>query len=212
LTTGRSTLYGGLVAFSAICISRSDGAGGEDIGRAVADRLGFRYVDEEVIDRAAELGGIDASSVSDAEQRRTTLGRLLELAEPASEVRRVTPMDDPTWRYITTESSSEALRRLIREAIKETADQGDVVIVAHAASYALADRSDCFRILVTASSEQRDSRVAGSDVRSSDQARADYLQRFYGVAAELPTHYDLVINSDRLSSSQAAELIAAIAV
>jgi integrase len=49
------------VTFDVICISRADGAGGEDVGREVASRLGFRYIDEEVIDRAAERGGIDAS-------------------------------------------------------------------------------------------------------------------------------------------------------
>ena len=30
-----------------MCISRSSGAGGEQVGRLVADRLGFVYVDEE---------------------------------------------------------------------------------------------------------------------------------------------------------------------
>ena len=37
--------------------------------------------------------------------------------------------------------------------------------------------------------------------------RADYLKRFYEVAEELPTHYDLVFNTDSLSIEQAAELI-----
>ena len=36
----------------------------------------------------------------------------------------------------------------------------------------------------------------------------DYLKRFYGVAVELPIHYDLVINTDALSVEQAAALIA----
>jgi cytidylate kinase len=45
-------------------------------------------------------------------------------------------------------------------------------------------------------------------MKESDAARADYLKRFYGVAHELPTHYDLVVNTDRLSSDQAASLLA----
>ncbi|MBA3366230.1 MAG: cytidylate kinase family protein, partial [Actinobacteria bacterium] len=36
-----------------VCISRELGAGGEQIGRLVAERLGLQYVDEEVIARAA---------------------------------------------------------------------------------------------------------------------------------------------------------------
>ena len=46
---------------------------------------------------------------------------------------------------------SAELRELIRSAIEEIADAGQVVIVAHAASHALAARSDVLRVLVTAS-------------------------------------------------------------
>jgi hypothetical protein len=35
------------------------GAEGERIGSLVAERLGFRYVDEEIITRAAEKQGVD---------------------------------------------------------------------------------------------------------------------------------------------------------
>ncbi len=86
------------------------------------------------------------------------------------------------------------------------------MIVAHAASYALAERPDALRVLVTGSPEDRGRRLGsdGSDiVKSSDKARASYLREFYGVETEVPTHYDLVVNSDRLSASQAAEVIAA---
>jgi cytidylate kinase len=202
------------VTFSVICVSRADGAGGEDVGRQVADRLGFRYIDEEVVDRAAERGGIDASAVSDAEKRRSTLRRLLDAAGPVSEARQVNPADDPSWKYVQTESRSESLRGLIREAIKESADEGQVVIVAHAASYALAERPDALRVLVTGSPDDRGRRLGreGLDaVKSSDKARASYLREFHGVETELPIHYDLVVNSDRLSASQAAEAITAAA-
>ncbi len=43
----------------------------------------------------------------------------------------------------------------------------------------------------------------------SDKARADYLQRFYGVRRELPTHYDLVLSTDRLTPGVAAAVVAA---
>ena len=44
-------------------------------------------------------------------------------------------------------------------------------------------------------------------LKRSDAGRADYIKRFYSIAAELPTHYDLVINTDKLSPEQAARLI-----
>jgi len=44
-------------------------------------------------------------------------------------------------------------------------------------------------------------------VKDSDAGRRDYLRRFYDVGEELPTHYDLVVNTDVLSVEQAAELV-----
>jgi cytidylate kinase len=113
--------------------------------------------------------------------------------------------------------TGEAEAELIRTVIGETAEQGDAVIVAHAASIALAGRTGLLRVLVTAPSEVRGRRVAenaGVDevagaklVRDSDRDRAAYLKRFYGLAAELPTHYDLVVNSEFLSPEEAAALV-----
>ena len=56
-----------------ICLSRAMGAGGDQIGRAVAQELGLRYVDDDVIRRAAENAGLPAGVVADAERRK---GRL----------------------------------------------------------------------------------------------------------------------------------------
>jgi cytidylate kinase len=93
-----------------------------------------------------------------------------------------------------------------------------VVIVAHAASYAVDSELRPLRVLVTGSAETRAQRVGAAQgledteatkfIKKSDSGRADYLKRFYGVSAELPIHYDLVINTDALSLEQAAALIA----
>ena len=99
---------------------------------------------------------------------------------------------------------------------QETADRGEVVIVAHAASFALADEPDVLRVLVTGSPESRVRRLveegrseaeAKEQVAEGDRARASYLKRFHGVREELPTHYDLVANTDRLSVDAAAEIV-----
>jgi hypothetical protein len=55
--------------------------------------------------------------------------------------------------------------------------------------------------------EGLDRAAAEKTIKSSDAARADYLKRFYGVK-ELPTSYDLVVNTDALSLERAADLIA----
>jgi len=48
-------------------------------------------------------------------------------------------------------------------------------------------------------------------VEESDRQRREYLRRFYDVREELPTHYDLVLNTDVLTVPAAAQLLVAAA-
>lgn len=197
-----------------VTISHATGAGGNTIGRTVADRLGFRYIDEEIITVAAEKEGLDAQLVADTERRRTFLERLFSgfagaMGPPLLESGVL--MRDPMW--------DESLRTLIVEAIRETAERGDAVMVSHAASIPLAGRGDVLRVMITASLDTRVRRIAqvgdqpdaATFIKDNDAARADYFQRFYRIEHELPTHYDLVINTDMLSADEAADIIVAAA-
>jgi cytidylate kinase len=199
------------VAASVICVSRALGAGGEDIARLVSERLDFLYVDEEIISRAAERSGIDRETVADAERRKSLMSNLLAAMADGSASFGAPPVD-AAW----IEPSSDEVRSFIRDAIEEVAAKGNAVIVAHAAAHALGSNSGALRVFITASPETRATRLAEADgvdssaaaktVKSSDLARADYLKRFYGVQ-ELPTSYDLVINTDALSLERAADVI-----
>jgi uncharacterized protein len=187
---------GVVIAASVVCISRADFAGGEEVGRLVAEKLGFRYVDEEIIVAVAEKEEMWPEALALVEDRKA--GRRLEVYDAGSE---------PT----------KVLRSLIRDAIRETAKQGPVVIVAHASSFALGGGDGILRVLVTASSETRARRFAevegvetgkaASAIKESDKGRAVYLKRFYDVNRELPTHYDLLLNTDFLTVRQVADII-----
>src|SRR3954451_9230185 len=132
--------------FSTICISRDVGAGGEQVGRAVADSLGYQCVDEDIVRAAAERAGVEVEDVSSAEQRRTMAGRLLDLVAQAGapEADAFAPEGDP-YRLA---GSSDGMMAVIQEAVRETPDAGSAVIVAHAASHVLAGRPDVLRVLV----------------------------------------------------------------
>jgi len=191
------------VSCSVVCIARATGAGGEEIGHLVADGLGFRYLDEEILAAAAEREGLTPAQLAAVEQRREGLSRR--------------PFD-----FVTGGATDELLLgSLIRQAIAEAAAEGGVVIVAHGAAIALADDERALRVLVTASpsiraqrlaeERQLDLRDAAKLVERSDKGRADYFKRFYGLTHELPVHYDLVVNTDRMPSTRAAALVSAAA-
>ena len=204
------------MACNVVCISHETGAGGEEVGRLVAERLGFLYVNEEIVARAAAKGGVDAADVADEERRKSLAARALNaIAQGGGEAWTLGAVGPLSSRE---ELDSDDIRSLIRETIEQTASRGKAVIVAHAASYAIGHGDGVLRVLVTASPETRTTRVAEAEgldqagaaraLKESDAGRADYLKRFYDVRDESPTHYDLVLNTDALSIQQAADLIA----
>jgi cytidylate kinase len=203
-----------------VCISHATGSGGSEVGRLVAERLGSRYVDEDIVARAAAKGGVDPGDLADEERRKSWLARALdEFGRGASG--EAWALLGPMPPVPGQGATSEDLRALIREAIEETAAQGRAVIVAHAASHAIGGREEALRVLVTASpstraarlreTEKLDEAAASRAVKKADAARADYLRRFHDVDEEKPTQYDLVVNTDQLSVEQAAELVASAA-
>jgi CMP/dCMP kinase len=202
------------MACRVVCISAADGAAGEEIGTLVASRLGFRLVNEQIVARAAEQAGVEGHVVAGVEQRRSLVRRVLDELPAAAASASPLVLAPPT---ITDPIPAEHLRGLIRSAIEETASRGEAVILSHAASHALATRADTLRVLVTAAPDTRRARIkaarevtekeAGKLLTRGDAHRADYFKRFYHVPAELPTHYDIVVNSDRLSVEQAADII-----
>jgi Cytidylate kinase-like family len=189
------------------------GAGGENVGRLVAAQLGFAYVDEEIVSQAAAKGGIGSDEVADAERRKSLASRLLEAMAHAGADGWALSASAPELGL-----SGDEVRALIRETVAQTVAKGRVVIVAHAASHAVTPGPEHLRVLVTASPETRAARIgeeqgfdgprSAREVKDSDAARRDYLKRFYGIADEAPTHYDLVVNTDVLSPEQVAGLIA----
>ncbi len=202
------------VACSVVCISRTNGAGGEEVGRLVAERLGFLYVDDEIVAQAAARGGISADEVASEERRKSLVARVLEaMAHGGGEL---AGGGVPLGAGETL--TSDDIRALIRETVEQTAARGNAVIVAHAASHVVTQGPEAVRVLITASLATRAGRIGGpagldqaeaaKAVKDSDAERRDYLKRFYGIGEELPTHYDLVVNTDVLSVEQAANLIA----
>ncbi len=202
-----------------ICVSHTDGSGGQEVGREIAKQLELRYVDHEIVARAAEKDNLDLEELIQVEKRRSFLQRLFDPSRP-------TPAPLPDFASAEVSFSAlgasgsrqkEGYRELIGEVIIETAQRGSVVIVAHAASLALVEHPGVLKILVTASNDQRITRwartkdlprmQAEAEIHKADKGREDYLRSFYQVHQELPTHYDLVINTDTLTIDEAVRIV-----
>ena len=203
------------MAYDVICVSSDDGADAFTASTEIAETLGWRLVDEDIVSRAAVDAGVGRDVVADVERRKSLVDRLLENLSTSGASMSMAYV--PSLAASLSAPRDDVLRGLIRSIIEEVAAQGNAVIVAHAASLALGERDGVLRVLITASPATRARRIAATlDVDEkeatrmlarSEANRADYIKRFYGIAQESPTHYDLVINTDRLSAGQAAALV-----
>ena len=202
------------MACTAVCISHATGAGGEDVGRLVAERLGFLFVDDEIVAQAAAGGGFDPEEVANEERRKSLAARIVAALGHGGDAWAAT--HDSSAALVA--QRSDDIRALIRETIAQTATRGRVVIVAHGASHIVPRGPEALRVLVTASPATRAKRLgeakglddasAMRELKREDAARRDYLRRFYDIEEERPTQYDLVVNTDLLSVEQAARTVA----
>ena len=91
----------------------------------VADRLGYRFVDEEIVQQAAESSGVSVEELADAERRTKVIDRLtrnLAIAGGAAGL-----MTSGAGAVdLSAGTDPKSLRALIRKSIHETAERGDV--------------------------------------------------------------------------------------
>lgn len=190
----------------------TDGSHAEAIARATADRLGYRYVNDEIIDRAAELAGVDAAAIASAEHRESLATRIL---------RSLSAVQSPEFGSLAEYGldRSPGYRAVIQHVIQQMAEEGTVVIGAHGSGVKLRGMPGTFRVFITASPETRVARVAEEQgisaeaarkqVENTDRERKAFFERFFDIRSEAPTHYDLVVNTDSLTVDDAVRIVMA---
>ncbi len=198
---------------SVVSISRALAAGGEEVGRLVAVELGSRYVDDEVIMRASSQAGVSPATIAQVEHSRPLSQRIIQAISTS-------PDETPNQfegAPVSPSLDREQYQGLIQWVVQDTAREGKVVFVAHGTSITLANMSSNLRVLITASPEVRSERLMGADglnqrqarkaIQDSDRERQNFFRRFTNLRQELPTHYDLVVNTERLTVPEAAKLV-----
>jgi len=195
-------------------------SGGDGIARIVADKIRYRYVDDEIIIIAAEKEGVSPITIGKVERSSPIINRILgsmSFNNPRKEEK-----GGGSYQIMNSQlSHSEEYRQVIQDVIVETAKMGKVVIVAHGATIPLSEMAGLLRVFVTASQSKRtnrhmaeaslDEKKAREDIVASDRQRTDYFRNFYNIDQELPTHYDIVLNTDHITPSVAADVVVRVA-
>ncbi|MBQ7543389.1 MAG: cytidylate kinase-like family protein [Synergistaceae bacterium] len=196
-----------------ITIGREFGSGGRELGRYLAETLGFAYYDREII---AEIA------------KRTSLSE--KYVQNVAEHRPIIPFPIHTGRtfWAAVPDYDHAVQQEQHRIIRETAEKSDCVIVGRGADYILREYSP-FRLFVYSDMASKLARCrqnesadyeAGASLTDKEltkriehinKARADYYEFYTGLKWGARENYDLCVNTGRYSDLKAlAEAVARI--
>lgn len=184
----------GICGKNVIAIGRQFGSGGHDIGKALAEKLGYDFYDAEIIQMTAGTTGYTPEFVKKNEEIMTN-SLLYDLVNQM---------------YLNTDRQDEAPKDKIFEAecqvVRNLAKKGNCVIVGRCADYVLRNSENCLKVFFSAPLASRIRRVAQrqnisereakATVQKNEKLRADnyryYTRRMWGAAG----NFDLSLNTD----------------
>ncbi len=194
-----------------ITVSREYGACGSLIAARVADLLGWRLVDNELVEEIARRAGMSTEKVLEKEERSATfmerLARVLARATPDLVAR--APGELP-------EVQEARLVQITEQVVKDSV-QDHAVLVGRAATAVVGRRENSLHVRVVGPVEYRTAIIAerlgisveeaGRRVRDVDAHRARYHKQYYQRDWADPRGYHLIVNSGWLGRERSAAVI-----
>lgn len=198
----------------AITISREVGTGGRTVGRKLAEKLGVRYCDKDLIRKLKEMFGLNEAEIERVKgQKKNWLSDLFSRISPefGSE------MFIPKGVEYPTDVTSEEIFSYESQILTSLAEESSCVIAGRSGFFVLKDHPNKFDVFIHASKANRIARVMRRQELSEkeaeevidyvDKARENYIQRYASTSRYDLRNYDLVLNMDYLSEDEAVELI-----
>lgn len=183
-----------------ITIGREFGSGGHEIGEKLAERLGIHLYDRKMVDEVAKEKGFDVETIAQHEEK---------------------PRNHFFSRRVRGYSNSmeDIVAEIQFEFIRDKAESGEsFVVVGRCAESILDDRDDVISIFILGDEEEKIKRVMDIYNLDRDDAikkmeRHDRKRKRYHNAHSKnkwgdSRGYDLCINSSRLNTEKAVDLIA----
>jgi len=197
--------------YSAITVSRQMGSGGTYICYLAAKKLGFRYLDREILQQAAKETGIEPQILENFDGRSVPLLEKIinSFCFGTPEIPGVTSFRKPIY--------DKDLFTLESKIIKQISGQCSAVIVGRGGFYILKDRPDAIHIFIHAPFDYRverimkekkiDEREAQAMVQESDRTRAKFIRDMLGIEWTDARNFHLCIDSRIISLSDGIDMI-----
>ena len=196
-----------------ITIGRECGSGGRHIGKKLAEELGVKCYDKELIDVAVKKSGL-CKDIFETHDEKPTSSFLYSLV-----------MDTYSLGYASSAYMDMPLNHKVFlaqfDTIKQIASEESCVIIGRCADYALADFPNVVTVFITADEDVKIKTLmdrhdmteaqAKSFMVKTDKKRASYYNYYSSKRWGDSKSYDLCINSSKVGMEGAIRMIKAFA-
>lgn len=192
-----------------ITIGRQFGSAGREIGYKVADDLGIKLYDKEMLDRASKESGI-CQELFETHDEKPTNSFLYSLV-----------MDTYSLGYSSGSYTDMPINHKVFlvqfDAIKKIADEGPCILVGRCADYALEEYDNVLTLFIHASMDARIRRIARiydlTDAKAkdmiikTDKKRSSYYNYYSNKKWSSADSYHMCLDSSVLGIEGTAEAI-----
>ncbi len=192
-----------------ITIGRQFGSAGREIARKVAEDLGIKLYDKEMLDRAAKESGL-CQELFETHDEKPTNSFLYSLV-----------MDTYSFGYTSGSYTDMPINHKVFlaqfNAIKKIAEEGPCILVGRCADYALADYDNVLSLFIHANMDARIRRIARiydlTDAKAkdmiikTDKRRASYYNYYSNKKWGAAESYHICLDSSMLGIDGTAEII-----
>ena len=182
-----------------LTVNREFGSGGGRIAQAIAQNLGWKLLDRDIIDAIAYAAHVDARAVQRYDEHvESWLSRINQQAMRTAALTAGLELGE------NAVFDAEGMAKISQKIIEHAYAEGSCVIVGRGSQCILQHKPDAFHVFIYAPLKARILRLRtrldkGVDIedriRKVDGERARYLQQFFGKSWCNLHLYDLMISS-----------------
>lgn len=193
-----------------ITIGRQFGSGGRELGKLIADSLGFTYYDKELLHEAAKRAGVSTEFFEKSDEKFPSfLNGLFSFAFGLNPV---------TYYSGSTSISDDSLYKAQSDFIHSLAEKGSCVIVGRTADYVLRDHPQVVNLFVHAPIEEcikrimkRDSSLTHDKAKAKaeriNKLRANYYNFYTDKTWGAAQSYDLTFDTSLMPMQDIVEVV-----
>ena len=188
-----------------ITIGREFGSGGRETGEILAEKLGIKCYDKELLKEISEASGLQEQYIESMDEKSPGVFPMSSIVTASTAQ---VDFNSPSMKAYIAQFST----------IQNIADRENCIIIGRCADYILSEKENVLNIFIYADMEKRIERVMrvyGLDAREAkkrigreDKKRAQYYEYYTDKKWGARDSYDLCINTGTLGTEKTAELIA----